>query len=89
MSSTSLTHQGVRYDLPGKDKQEGISIEYLRENTRIQYVRIQWVDLVNQIRYRVVPLPYFAKLLKTSRPGTSVTKAVLGMVFITLVEGFG
>jgi len=91
MTSTSLTHQGVRYDpidLPGKDQQEGISTEYLKENG-IKYVRIQWVDLTNQIRYRVVPLPYFAKLLKTSRPGTSLTKAVLGMVFITLVEGFG
>ncbi|KIM42454.1 hypothetical protein M413DRAFT_444874 [Hebeloma cylindrosporum] len=93
MTSTSaLIHEGVRYepiDLPGKGKQqEGISIEQLRDKG-IKCVRIQWVDLVNNIRYRVVPLPYFEKLLKTSRPGMSLTKAALGMVFITLVEGFG
>ena len=90
MASTSLIHEGVRYeptDLPGEGKQEGISIENLKENG-IKYVRIQWVDLINNIRYRVVPLPYFEKLLKTSRPGVSLTKAVLGLVFITVVEGF-
>lgn len=89
MASTSLIHEGVRYEpvnLPGKGQQESISIEYLRANG-IKYIRIQWVDLVNNIRYRVLPLSYFDKLLKTSRPGTSLTKAALGIVFITLAEG--
>jgi hypothetical protein len=91
MTPTSLVHEGVRYDpidLPGKGQQEGISIEHLSAKG-IKHVRIQWVDLVNNIRYRVIPLLYFEKLLKTSRPGTSLTKASFGLVFITLVEGFG
>jgi hypothetical protein len=91
MTSTSLTYEGVRYDpidLPGEGKQAGISIENLRAQG-IKYIRIQWVDLINNIRYRVLPLAYFEKLLKTSRPGTSLTKAALGIVVITLAEGFG
>jgi hypothetical protein len=91
MTSTSLTHHGVRYepvDLPGEGKQAGISIENLRAKG-IKYIRIQWVDLINNIRYRVLPLAYFEKLLKTSRPGTSLTKAALGIVVVTLAEGFG
>ncbi|KAF8908595.1 hypothetical protein CPB84DRAFT_1703615 [Gymnopilus junonius] len=31
---------------------------------------------------------YFEKLLKTSRPGTSLTKASLGLVFVNIAEGF-
>ena len=91
MTSTSLTHEAVRYepiDLSGQGKQASISIENLREQG-IKYVRIQWVDLINNIRYRVFPLAYFEKLLKTSRPGTSLAKAALGIVVITLAEGFG
>ncbi|KZP25611.1 glutamine synthetase/guanido kinase, partial [Athelia psychrophila] len=54
----------------------------------VEFVRIRWVDPTNIIRYRVVPIAYFDKLLETSRPGISIVKCVLGMVFITLADGF-
>jgi glutamine synthetase len=85
MASNTLTYQGVQYDLAGA-KAPTLSIDDLRGNYK--YVRIQWVDLINNIRFRVIPMPYFLKLLMTSRPGTSLTKASLGIVFVTIVEGF-
>ena len=46
------------------------------------FVRIQWVDLINNIRYRVVTRAYFEKLLYSSgRPGVSITKCALGLNF--------
>lgn len=54
------------------------------------FVRIQWVDLINNIRYRVVTRAYFEKLLCSSaRPGVSITKCALGLVFLSLADGFG
>ncbi|KAF8799777.1 hypothetical protein BYT27DRAFT_7201038 [Phlegmacium glaucopus] len=91
MSATtpSLVHEGVLYHLPAEGTvQSSISVEDL-ERQGIEFIRIQWVDLINNIRYRVVPLSYFEKLLTSSRPGVSLTKASLGLVFITIVEGFG
>lgn len=54
----------------------------------VEYIRLQWVDTVNNIRYRVIPISYFAKLLDSPRPSVSITNSVLGQVFITLVPGF-
>ncbi|KAF8954897.1 hypothetical protein BDZ97DRAFT_1862383 [Flammula alnicola] len=88
MSAANLAYQGVQYDLPQDGaSRPSISIDDLKAEG-IKHVRIQWVDLINNIRYRVVPLPYFEKLLKTSRPGTSLAKVSLGLVLITVVEGF-
>ncbi|KAF8157069.1 hypothetical protein B0H34DRAFT_798390 [Crassisporium funariophilum] len=90
MSSTDLLHHGVNYEIPAGGSQEPIPI--LLERLRVEgtkFIRIQWVDMVNNIRSRVVPLAYFAKILKTSRPGVSLVKTTLGLVFITIVEGFG
>jgi len=91
MSATepSLVHEAALYHLPPDGTApSSISIEDLKLQG-IEFIRIQWVDLINNIRYRVVPLEYFEKLLTSSRPGVSVTKASLGLVFITLAEGFG
>lgn len=55
----------------------------------VGFVRIQWVDLTNQIRYRVLPISYFTKLLQSERPAVSLTKATLGIVFLSLADGFG
>jgi glutamine synthetase len=54
----------------------------------IRYIRLQWVDLINNVRYRVIDLSYFNKLLASARPGISLTKASLGLVFLTLAPGF-
>jgi hypothetical protein len=85
----SLIHQGVSYHLPPEGTAQSLtSIEDLRREG-IEFIRIQWVDLINNIRYRVLPLEYFERLLMSSRPGISLTTACLGLVFITIVEGFG
>jgi glutamine synthetase len=58
------------------------------ESRGIQYIRLQWVDTVNNIRYRVIPISYFKKLLNSPRPSVSITKCVFGLVFITTAPGF-
>lgn len=54
----------------------------------IRYVRIQWVDLLNQVRCRILPVSYFFKLLDSERPGVALAKAVLGFVVIQIAPGF-
>ena len=88
-AAPALLHEAVSYHVPAEGTAPPlISIEELRVQG-IEFIRIQWVDLINNIRYRVVPLEYFEMLLMSSRPGISLTKACLGLVFITIVEGFG
>ena len=85
--SFPLAHEGVSY-LPIQGTfQPSLSVNNL-EHHGIRYVRIQWVDLVNNIRCRVVPLAYFNKLIAVSRPGLSIPKVALGIVFLTVAEGF-
>ncbi|KAF9240408.1 hypothetical protein BU15DRAFT_87638 [Melanogaster broomeanus] len=59
------------------------------QNKGIKFVRIQWVDLINNIRFRVLPISHFCNLLTTARPGVALTKTVLGLVFIQTAPGFG
>ncbi|KZP11400.1 glutamine synthetase/guanido kinase [Athelia psychrophila] len=54
----------------------------------VEFVRIQWVDMTNAIRYRVVPIAYLEKLLDSPRPGVAIIRCALGMVYMTLVDGF-
>ncbi|EKM52265.1 uncharacterized protein PHACADRAFT_260518 [Phanerochaete carnosa HHB-10118-sp] len=61
--------------------------EYL-DRHGVQFIRITWVDWINNIRYRVIPRPYFKKLLESARPGVSITKAVFGLVALALAPGF-
>jgi hypothetical protein len=87
MSTSLLAHEGVSY-LPIQDTfQSSVSVNDL-EGHGIRFVRIQWVDLINNIRSRVVPLAYFKKLVGLSRPGISVTKVTLGIAFLSIPEGF-
>ena len=58
------------------------------ETRGIRYVRIQWVDLPNQVRCRLVPVSYFLKLLDSERPGVTLAKAALGMVVLQTIPGF-
>lgn len=55
----------------------------------VRFVRLQWVDLINWTRYRVIPIAQFFKLLDNARPGVRLTEASLGLVFLHLAEGFG
>ncbi|KAI0343382.1 glutamine synthetase/guanido kinase [Trametopsis cervina] len=58
------------------------------ESLGVRYIRITWADYINNTRYRVVPRKYFTKLLRSSRPGVSLAKVVLGIVFLALTPGF-
>ena len=59
------------------------------ESIGIKYIRLQWVDTVNNIRYRVFPISYFAKLLGSPRPSVSIAKGTLGIVFgVAIAPGF-
>lgn len=61
--------------------------EYL-DGLGVKFIRITWVDWINNVRYRVVPRAYFRKLLESARPGVSLTKATLGLVFLATAPGF-
>ncbi|GBE83430.1 glutamine synthetase/guanido kinase [Sparassis latifolia] len=54
----------------------------------IRYIRVQWVDLVNTVRFRVLPRKYFVKLLSSSRPGVCLAKTTLGIIGCSSVPGF-
>lgn len=85
---SSHTVVGVTYDRKGPQAPHPAIA--LLQARGIAYVRVQWVDLTSQIRYRVLPIAYFAKLLQSSgRPAVSLTKATLGLVFLSLAPGFG
>ncbi|KAJ3490279.1 hypothetical protein NLI96_g1520 [Meripilus lineatus] len=88
-----LTYQnavafGVIYT-PGSVKEptptETLSI---LSNPAIKFVRLQWLDYTNTVRFRLLPTPYFKKLLSSSRPGTGVSICTLGIVVLTLAPGF-
>ncbi|OAX30795.1 hypothetical protein K503DRAFT_870876 [Rhizopogon vinicolor AM-OR11-026] len=57
----------------------------------IHSVRITWVDLANNTRFRVVPLSSFQRLLTSSRPGVTITQGVFGIVLAgnRVAPGFG
>ena len=80
-------HKYTLQNVPQKTPLYGVTITGLK-GSGVKFVRIQSVDWTNQIRVRVVPIAYFEKLLDSSRPGVTVAKCVLGMVFLELVEGF-
>ena len=56
-----------------------------------KFVRIQWIDHINTVRARVLPVSYFRKLYAdpSSRPGVGLTKASLGLVGLMVAPGFG
>ncbi|KAJ6630086.1 hypothetical protein B0H10DRAFT_1109652 [Mycena sp. CBHHK59/15] len=54
----------------------------------ICFIRFQFVDLTNNVRYRVIPMTYFEKILASSRPSITVLTAGLGVVFLTIADGF-
>ncbi|TFK48874.1 glutamine synthetase/guanido kinase [Heliocybe sulcata] len=78
---------GINYS-PTDPKDAPVTLEQLGDKG-IRYIRLTWVDLVNNIRYRVIPISHFRKLLKSSRQGITIAKIVLGLVFLNTAEGFG
>jgi hypothetical protein len=58
------------------------------EANDVHTVRITWVDLINNTRFRAVPLSSFRRLLTSSRPGVTVTQCVFGQAGIIVASGF-
>ena len=54
----------------------------------IRYIRFQWVDYTNITRNRIIPVSAFMELLGASRPGVGITKAVFGLIGVSLAPGF-
>ncbi|KAI0635034.1 FLU1-II [Trametes polyzona] len=56
----------------------------------IEFVRVQWVDLINTIRFRVLPVGYFRKLFSNpnSRAGITLGKIAFGLVGLQVAPGF-
>ncbi|KAF8265800.1 glutamine synthetase/guanido kinase [Lactarius quietus] len=54
----------------------------------IRYIRLQWVDLTNTSRNRIIPLAAFSELLGASRPGVALSKVVLGVTGFLCAPGF-
>ncbi|KAJ8515870.1 hypothetical protein ONZ45_g6764 [Pleurotus djamor] len=66
------------------------SLATLRETHDIRYIRIYWIDFTNVMRYRILPVAFFAKLVETtSRPGINIFKGAFGTVYSQLADGFG
>ncbi|TBU27388.1 glutamine synthetase/guanido kinase [Dichomitus squalens] len=56
----------------------------------IKFVRIQWIDFINTVRFRVVPASYFRALYANpaSRPGVGLGTVALGLVGLATAPGF-
>ncbi|OBZ77907.1 Protein fluG [Grifola frondosa] len=79
---------GVLYSPSTAVSAPSITLQDL-QSKHIKYVRIQWVDLTNTVRFRVLPLNYFHKLLSTSaRPAICLAKVTLGIVGLSVARGF-
>ncbi|KAF5358289.1 hypothetical protein D9756_001587 [Leucocoprinus leucothites] len=59
------------------------------KNAGIKHIRFYWVEPTNIVRLRILPISYFEKLLKSSRPGIGVPKVTGGFVFLSAAEGYG
>ena len=82
------TTYGVKY--PVDKTFVAPDLSYLKKWHNIKYIRLTWLDLHNVARCRVLSLGYFERLLETAsgRPGVSVVGCVLGVVGLTVANGF-
>jgi hypothetical protein len=82
---TSVSY-GVHYT--PQTQQTHVPAVYRLSALGIRYVRIIWVDLTNITRLRILPLSHFLRILASPRPAISLARGALGVVFITIAEGF-
>ncbi|KAF8905216.1 hypothetical protein CPB84DRAFT_1771927 [Gymnopilus junonius] len=79
---------GVEYKISsGQPDLHVLSPQDLKK-TGINFVRLQWVDLTNTVRFRVMPVEYLLKLLAAKRGGINIAKVTLGLVNLSVAEGF-
>ncbi|KAI0777535.1 FLU1-II [Trametes elegans] len=81
---------GVLYEsTPGATSAPAKTLDELL-TPEIEFVRVQWVDLINTVRFRVLPASYFRKLLANprSRAGVGIAKAGFALVGLASAPGF-
>ncbi|OSX57406.1 hypothetical protein POSPLADRAFT_1061612 [Postia placenta MAD-698-R-SB12] len=91
MTISDSTQSSAAYGVLYKPSQTAsfASVDDLRlEQRGIKYVRVQWVDFTNLVRFRVLPVSYFKRLFTSSRPGIGLAYATLGMVGAMMAPGF-
>ena len=80
---------GIAYT-PKDTKQSIITladIQDLAAKGTLEYIRVQWVDLTNTVRTRILSIEYFLQICtSTARPGLCVAYAGLGMIGLRLNE---
>ncbi|KAJ6608493.1 glutamine synthetase [Mycena sp. CBHHK59/15] len=54
----------------------------------IYFIRLQFVDLTNNVRYWVIPITYFEKTLASPHRSITFLTARLGVVFLTMADRF-
>ncbi|KAH6906815.1 FLU1-II [Coprinopsis sp. MPI-PUGE-AT-0042] len=74
----SFIYNGVLYE---PSQRSPILVADELEQRGIAYVRVQWLDLTNLVRFR--------KHLQAQRPGINVACVALGLVVLSIAEGFG
>ncbi|KAF9466906.1 FLU1-II [Collybia nuda] len=84
--SNQLSH-AIIYPPPTRSPDHVWNILELKKRG-VRYVRIQLVDPTNNIRYRIVPISHFERIMQSARPGITFTKAILGSAFLKVAEGF-
>ncbi|KAJ7142135.1 hypothetical protein C8R43DRAFT_892199 [Mycena crocata] len=84
---TPVSSHAVPYSPSTLDKKMPTDINTLKA-LGIRFIRFQFVDLTNNVRYRVIPITYFEKILATPRPSISILTMGLGAVFFTIADGF-
>ncbi|KIY72428.1 glutamine synthetase/guanido kinase [Cylindrobasidium torrendii FP15055 ss-10] len=87
MASAEYKHGVVFTPASVAAGKQAITVKDL-EQQGIAYIMVTWVDFTMQIRLRVIPISYFKKMLQSSRPGVAIAKASLGLVALTMAEGF-
>ncbi|KAJ7071783.1 hypothetical protein B0H15DRAFT_925748 [Mycena belliarum] len=81
------TNHAVIYSPQSAPTPPNMDIRALR-GLGIRFIRFQWVDLTNNVRYRVIPRAYFEKMLASPRPSICILTVGLGAVFLKIADGF-
>ncbi|KAI6112161.1 hypothetical protein EDD16DRAFT_1865969 [Pisolithus croceorrhizus] len=88
VSAGTITAEAILARMHTANGVSGPGLSQPLEDLGVKFVRLQWVDFSNFVHCRVLTTSHFYKLLRASRPGVTVAKVVLGIVFLTMVEGF-
>lgn len=86
---TETSDIAVNYTPDQVPTQKYTSVSDLRlEERGIKYVRVQYVDYGNIVRFRVLPVAYFKRICKNARPGLNFSTLALAFVGVQFAGGF-